>query len=60
MPSKPAARRGELRADQDLDLLMVDQVYGVFWYRFLLGHAPLNDTVADSLADSLVGATRRA
>ncbi|WP_405561841.1 TetR/AcrR family transcriptional regulator [Streptomyces sp. NBC_01180] len=51
--------RGELRADQDLDL-MVDQVYGVFWYRFLLGHAPLNDTVADSLADSLVGATRRA
>ncbi|WP_405779182.1 TetR-like C-terminal domain-containing protein [Streptomyces sp. NBC_00859] len=50
--------RGELRADPDLDL-MVDQVYGVFWYRFLLGHAPLNDEAADRLADSLVGSTRR-
>ncbi|MGW6054246.1 TetR/AcrR family transcriptional regulator [Streptomyces sp. NPDC055189] len=45
--------RGDLSADSDLDL-MVDQVYGVFWYRFLLGHAPLGEREAISLADSLV------
>ncbi|MEV1026914.1 TetR/AcrR family transcriptional regulator [Streptomyces sp. NPDC050264] len=45
--------RGELAADRDLDL-MVDQVYGVFWYRFLLGHAPLGEREATELADSLV------
>jgi Tetracyclin repressor-like, C-terminal domain len=32
--------RGELSSDADLDL-MVDQVYGVLWYRLLIGHAPL-------------------
>ncbi|MEV3856800.1 TetR/AcrR family transcriptional regulator [Streptomyces sp. NPDC050095] len=45
--------RGELAADGDLDL-MVDQIYGVFWYRFLLGHAPLGAEEAERLADSLV------
>lgn len=45
--------RGELTPDSDLDL-MVDQVYGVFWYRFLLGHAPLGEREAVRLADSLV------
>ncbi|KJY41993.1 hypothetical protein VR41_09845 [Streptomyces sp. NRRL B-1568] len=45
--------RGELPADCDLDL-MVDQVYGVFWYRFLLGHAPLTEEIADRLTDSLI------
>ncbi|MGW3044913.1 TetR/AcrR family transcriptional regulator [Kitasatospora sp. NPDC001159] len=44
--------RGELAGDADLDLI-VDQVYGVFWYRFLLGHGPLDETVAERLADSL-------
>jgi AcrR family transcriptional regulator len=46
--------RGDLAADRDLDLL-VDQAYGFFWYRLLLGHAPLTDEVADRLADSLIG-----
>ncbi|WP_326708177.1 TetR/AcrR family transcriptional regulator [Streptomyces sp. NBC_01474] len=45
--------RGELPKGRDLDL-MVDQVYGVFWYRFLLGHAPLDERTATDLADSLV------
>ncbi|MFF2148611.1 TetR/AcrR family transcriptional regulator C-terminal ligand-binding domain-containing protein [Kitasatospora sp. NPDC058190] len=45
--------RGELAGDADLDLI-VDQVYGVFWYRFLLGHGPLDGAVAERLADSLV------
>lgn len=45
--------RGELTADADLDLL-VDQAYGVLWYRLLLGHAPLSAAAATALADSLV------
>lgn len=45
--------RGELPADRDLDLL-VDQFYGLFWYRFLLGHAPLDAATAVRFADSLV------
>ncbi|MFE3878595.1 TetR/AcrR family transcriptional regulator [Kitasatospora sp. NPDC059146] len=45
--------RGELAEHADLDLI-VDQVYGVFWYRFLLGHGPLDPTVAERLADTLV------
>ncbi|MFC9501167.1 TetR/AcrR family transcriptional regulator [Streptomyces sp. NPDC056982] len=45
--------RGELSKGRDLDL-MVDQVYGVFWYRFLLGHAPLDERTATDLTDSLV------
>lgn len=45
--------RGELRADADLELL-VDQFYGVFWYRFVLGHAPLDDRVAERLTDSIL------
>ncbi|MEU9076869.1 TetR/AcrR family transcriptional regulator [Kitasatospora sp. NPDC048538] len=50
--------RGELAEDTDLDLV-VDQVYGVFWYRFLLGHAPLDGTVADRLTRSLLDGNGR-
>jgi AcrR family transcriptional regulator len=45
--------RGELSADRDVDLL-VDQFYGFFWYRFLLGHAPLDRAAAELLTDSLL------
>ncbi|MFD8787628.1 TetR/AcrR family transcriptional regulator [Kitasatospora sp. NPDC059599] len=45
--------RGELAGNADLDLI-VDQVYGVFWYRFLLGHGPLDQDTAERLADSLL------
>ncbi|WP_316520504.1 TetR/AcrR family transcriptional regulator [Kitasatospora brasiliensis] len=44
--------RGELAGDADLDLI-ADQVYGVFWYRFLLGHGALDTDTAERLADSL-------
>ncbi|MFJ9446150.1 TetR/AcrR family transcriptional regulator [Kitasatospora sp. NPDC101235] len=44
--------RGELAGDADLDLI-ADQVYGVFWYRFLLGHGALDADTAERLADSL-------
>ncbi|MFI2203025.1 TetR/AcrR family transcriptional regulator [Streptomyces sp. NPDC020192] len=45
--------RGELDADRDVDLL-VDQFYGFFWYRFLLGHAPLDAVTAVRFADDLL------
>jgi len=45
--------RGELPAETDADLL-VDLLYGLFWYRFLLGHAPLDHTTATRLVDTLL------
>jgi AcrR family transcriptional regulator len=44
--------RGELSADTDLDLL-VDQIYGLLWYRILIGHAPLNAHTAAQLTRTL-------
>lgn len=41
-------RRGELPSTADLDLL-VDQIYGLLWYRILIGHAPLTADVAKRL-----------
>ncbi|MRH85918.1 TetR family transcriptional regulator [Nocardia sp. SYP-A9097] len=46
-------QRGELRADADLDL-MLDQFYGLFWYRFLIGHAPLDRETAAEFTDALL------
>lgn len=46
-------RQGELPADSDLDLL-VDQFFGLMWYRLLIGHAPLDDTVAARLVRSVI------
>jgi AcrR family transcriptional regulator len=43
---------GELAQDADLDML-VDMAYGVLYYRLLVGHAPLDDNAARSLADEL-------
>ena len=45
--------RGELSSDADLSL-MVDQVYGVLWYRLLIGHAPLDTDLAARLTRSLI------
>lgn len=45
--------RGELPADTDLGLL-VDQAYGVLWYRVLLEAGPLTPTAAAALADGLL------
>ena len=44
---------GELSPDADLDM-MVDMVYGVLYYRLLVGHAPLDEKAARSLAAELV------
>jgi len=44
-----------LAPDVDVDLL-VDQAYGVLWYRLLIGHAPLDDNTARHLAEGLAAA----
>jgi hypothetical protein len=43
---------GELAQDADLDML-VDMTYGVLYYRLLVGHAPLDEAAARSLAAEL-------
>jgi len=43
---------GELAPDADLDML-VDMAYGVLYYRLLVGHAPLDEAAARSLAAEL-------
>ena len=43
---------GELSAEADLDML-VDMAYGVLYYRLLVGHAPLDEKAARSLAAEL-------
>jgi len=42
-----------LAPETDVDLL-VDQAYGLLWYRLLIGHAPLDGDTARRLADGLV------
>jgi AcrR family transcriptional regulator len=43
---------GDLAADADLDML-TDMAYGVLYYRLLVGHAPLDERAARSLAAEL-------
>jgi AcrR family transcriptional regulator len=50
-----AVERGEIRSDQDLELL-IDVVFGVLWYRLLLDHAPLSEEAGEQLAALLVHA----
>jgi AcrR family transcriptional regulator len=45
--------RGEIGDAVDVSLL-VDQAFGVIWYRLLVGHAPLTRTAAIALANRLV------
>jgi AcrR family transcriptional regulator len=45
--------RGELNDEADLDLI-IDQAYGLLWYRVLVGHLPLTDQLAQDLAKYLV------
>jgi AcrR family transcriptional regulator len=45
---------GALKPAADLDML-VDMTYGVLYYRLLVGHAPLDEQAARSLAATLIG-----
>jgi AcrR family transcriptional regulator len=46
--------RGEVAEHADVELL-VDQAFGVLWYRLLTGHGELTDAAAERLAVSLAG-----
>jgi AcrR family transcriptional regulator len=46
---------GQLPQATDLDML-VDLAYGFLWYRLLVGHAPLDQRAARSLAAHLIAA----
>jgi len=48
-----AEERGELARGVDLDLV-IDQAFGLLWYRTLLGHEPLSRKSALGLARALV------
>ncbi|WP_280382361.1 TetR/AcrR family transcriptional regulator [Nocardia wallacei] len=50
-----ARGRGELRTEADLELL-VDQAYGVLWYRLAVARTPLTAETAARLKDSLLTA----
>ncbi|MGK4581154.1 TetR/AcrR family transcriptional regulator [Kitasatospora sp. HPMI-4] len=52
-----AQERGELRPGAD-PAVLVDLGYGFLWYRLLAGHAPLDATAAESLAEHLTAAAR--
>lgn len=46
--------RGETRSRIDPDTA-ADIVFGVMWYRLLVGHAPLDEALADELTDLVAG-----
>lgn len=48
--------RGELPDDADLEML-VDQAFGVLWYRLMVRHAPVDAAAARRLARTLAAAT---
>ncbi len=54
-PNRPrSCETSSIPAEADLDLL-IDQVHGLFWYRLLLGHAPLSTGTATLVVRSLLG-----
>jgi AcrR family transcriptional regulator len=53
------AARGELDPAVDPDLL-VDVVFGVLWYRLLIGHAPLDGGEGEALASLVLRTAGRA
>ncbi len=50
-----AIDRGELSQDVNAELF-ADLIYGPYWYRLLIGHAPLSETFAKELVKSIVTA----
>ena len=48
-----AAARHELRAGVQPEIV-ADLVYGAYWNRFLIGHAPLDRAFAEQVVDTLL------
>src|SRR5487761_337506 len=47
------ARRGEIDPSADLDVA-IDFVFGLYWYRMLVGHLPLDQALATTMTDQLL------
>ena len=54
-----AVKRGELRADTDIDLV-IDALGGAVTFRLLQGHAPLTTTFTGALVDLVLSGCRSA
>jgi hypothetical protein len=52
-----AIARGELRADLDPDVVL-DQIYGAVYFRVLIGHRPLDPTLAGDLVHNVLDGIR--
>jgi AcrR family transcriptional regulator len=53
-----AVERGEIDGAEELELL-IDVVYGVLWYRLLVGHAPITEETGRELAALIMRAVWR-
>lgn len=51
---RQAAERGEISPAHDAELV-VDVVFGAMWYRLLVGHAPMDASLADDLTRVALG-----
>jgi AcrR family transcriptional regulator len=48
-----AAERGEIDPAADLDVA-IDFIFGLYWYRILVGHLPLDQALATTMTDQLL------
>jgi AcrR family transcriptional regulator len=48
-----AAERGEIDPSADLDVA-IDFIFGLYWYRMLVGHLPLDQALATTMTDQLL------
>jgi AcrR family transcriptional regulator len=48
-----AAGRGEIDPSADLDVA-IDFIFGLYWYRMLVGHQPLDQGLATTMTDQLL------
>lgn len=48
-----AVERGQLGAEHDLEML-TDIVFGTMWYRLLIGHGSMDESLADELTDVII------
>lgn len=55
-----ARARGQIAPSERLDTLdvLVDQAFGLLWYRMIFAHNPLDDRAADEVAEALAAQVR--
>lgn len=48
-----AIDHGQISPNQNLEML-IDIVFGTMWYRLLIGHAPIDESFADELTETII------